>query len=398
MAKVCILGGGFIGRFYAESLCGRRSKDTVTVVYSRKEATASRFAKDYDVPHYCTEMEDAIAHTESEFVVIALPNYLHEEAVMLCVKHKKAVLCTKPLGRTAEEALRMTLACEEAGVFAGYLEDLCYTPKFLKSVKSVEEGAIGRVLWAKSRETHPGPHADWFWDMEKAGGGAVVDLGCHCIEIARNFIGKDVLPIEVMCWADTQVKPIDAEDHAIGLVKYENGAIGQFEVSWTFRGGMDLRDEVMGTEGTIWINSFLRTGFEMFTSGNTENYVAEKAETNVGWQFPVGDEAHELGYPTMFNDMFDAYEKGLQPRETFYDGYVVNAIIDAAYKSAKTKLWEPVQLPEWRGKRGLTKPSVYQEYDEKHWLIKEEILPNGDKKIILKDKSTGVISEIAQLG
>lgn len=53
-----------------------------------------------------------------------------------------------------------------------------------------------------------------------------------------------------MCWADTQVKPIDAEDHAIGLVKYENGAIGQFEVSWTFRGGMDLRDEVMGSEGT----------------------------------------------------------------------------------------------------------------------------------------------------
>lgn len=395
MAKVCILGGGFIGRFYAESLCGRRSKDSVTVVYSRKESTASRFAKDYDVPHYCTEMEEAIAHPESEFVVIALPNYLHEEAVMLCVKHKKAVLCTKPLGRTAEEALRMTFACEKAGVFAGYLEDLCYTPKFLKSVKSVEDGAIGRVLWAKSRETHPGPHADWFWDMEKAGGGAVIDLGCHCIEIARNFIGKDVLPVEVMCWADTQVKPIDAEDHAIGLVKYENGAIGQFEVSWTFRGGMDLRDEVMGTEGTIWVNSFLRTGFEMFTSGNTDNYVAEKAETNVGWQFPVGDEAHELGYPTMFNDMFDAYEKGHQPRETFYDGYVVNAIIDAAYKSAKTKLWEPVQLPEWRGKRGLTKPSVYQEYDEKHWLIKEEILPNGDKKIIVKDKSTGVISEIA---
>ncbi len=397
MANICILGGGFIGRFYAESLCGRRSKDSVKVVYSRKEATASRFANDYNVPHFCTEMEDAIAHPESEFVVIALPNYLHEEAVMLCVKHKKAVLCTKPLGRTAEEALRMTLACEEAGIFAGYLEDLCYTPKFLKSVKSVEDGAIGRILWAKSRETHPGPHAEWFWDIEKAGGGAVLDLGCHCIEIARNFIGKDVLPVEVMCWADTQVKPIDAEDHAIGLVKYENGAIGQFEVSWTFRGGMDLRDEVMGTEGTIWVNSFLRTGFEMFTSGNSANYVAEKAETNVGWQFPVGDEAHELGYPTMFNDMFDAYENGTQPRETFYDGYVVNAIIDAAYKSAKTKLWEPVQLPEWRGKRGLTKPSVYQSYDENHWLIKEEILPNGDKKVILKNKASGEISEISSL-
>ena len=95
-----------------------------------------------------------------------------------------------------------------------------------------------------------------------------------------------------MCWADTQVKPIDAEDHGIGLVKYENGAIGQFEVSWTFRGGMDLRDEVIGTEGTIWINSFLRTGFEMFTTGKGADYVAEKAESNTGWLFPVGDEAN----------------------------------------------------------------------------------------------------------
>lgn len=67
-------------------------------------------------------------------------------------------------------------------------------------------------------------------------GGAIIDLGCHCVEIGRNFIGKNVRPVEVMCWADTQVHPIDAEDHAIGLVKYENGAIGQFEVSWTFRG------------------------------------------------------------------------------------------------------------------------------------------------------------------
>ena len=396
MAKVCILGGGFIGRFYADSLCGRRGRDIVTVVYARKEETAIRFAKDYSVPHYRTDMEEAIAHPESEFVVIALPNFLHEEAVMLCVKHKKAVLCTKPLGRTAEEALRMTKACEEAGIFAGYLEDLCYTPKFLKSLKSVEDGAIGRVLWAKSRETHPGPHADWFWDLEKAGGGAMLDLGCHCVEISRNFIGKDVLPVEVMCWADTQVKPIDAEDHAIGLVKYENGAIGQFEVSWTFRGGMDLRDEVMGTEGTIWVNSFLRTGFEMFTSGAGENYVAEKAESTSGWQFPVGDEAHELGYPNMFNDMFDAFEQGHAPRETFYDGYVVNAILDAAYASAKTKIWEPVKLPVWRGQRGLQKPSVYQEYDADHWLIKEETLPNGDKKTIIKHKMTGTITEKEQ--
>ena len=108
---------------------------------------------------------------------------------------------------------------------------------------------MGKVLWARSRETHPGPHSDWFWNKELSGGGAIVDMGCHCIEISRNFIGKDIRPVEVICWADTQVHPIDAEDSAVGMVRYANGAMGQFEVSWTFRGGMDLRDEVSGTEG-----------------------------------------------------------------------------------------------------------------------------------------------------
>ena len=395
MAKLCILGGGFIGRFYAESLIGRRGKDTVNVVYSRTQATADRFGKDYNVANVFTDMEAAIMHSESEIVIVSLPNFQHEEAVLLCAKHKKAVLCTKPLGRNAQEAMTMLKACEEAGIFTGYLEDLCYTPKFQKSLKAVKQGAIGRVLWAKSRETHPGPHSDWFWDKNFAGGGAILDMGCHCIEIARNFIGKDIRPVEVMCWADTQVKPIDAEDHAIGLVKYENGAIGQFEASWTFRGGMDLRDEVMGTEGTIWINSWLRTGFEMFTSGASEpGYVVEKAETANGWQFPVGDEAHELGYPNMFIDMFDAYENGTEPQETFYDGYVVNAIVDAAYKSAKTKLWEPIDLPLWKGQVGLSKPSVFKEYDGDNWHIKDEILPNGDKRAIIKNKVSGEISQI----
>lgn len=219
----------------------------------------------------------------------------------------------------------------------------------------------------------------------------MIDLGCHCVEISRNFIGKNIRPVEVMCWADTRVHPIDAEDNAIGLVKYENGAIGQFEVSWTFRGGMDLRDEVMGTEGTIWANNFLRTGFEMFTTGKGSQYVAEKAESNAGWLFPVGDEVHELGYSHMFTDMFDAIDKGRQPAETFYDGYIVNAILDAAYLSARTRQWEPVQLQDWRGVSAGRQEKEMTSYDEQYYLIKEEVLPNGEKKYIIKHKQTGSI-------
>ena len=393
MVKIAMLGSGFIGRFYADSLQGYRNKDKIVSIYSRREESAKSFAQDYKVPHWTTNMEEAIARPDVDVVCISLPNNLHEQAVMLCCKHKKSVMTTKPLGRNATEAKRMLEAVESAGIFNGYLEDLVYTPKFIKAHESVKNGALGRILWAKSREAHPGPHSDWFWDLEQAGGGCILDLGCHCVEIARSYIGKDIKPIEVMCWADTQVKPIEAEDHAIGLVKYENGAIGQFEVSWTFRGGLDLRDEVMGSEGTIWINSFLRTGFDMFSTGKGTGYVAEKAESNTGWMFPVGDELNELGYNHMFMDMFNALEAGVAPKETFYDGYVVNAILDAAYLSAKTKLWEPVKLDVWRGKEGIGKDSHLTEYDADHYFVKEEMTHYGAKKLILKNKQSGKIIE-----
>lgn len=393
MKKIAMLGSGFIGRFYADSLQGYRSRDKIVSIYSRRKESADKFAKDYDVAFSTDNLEAAVNRPEVDVVCISLPNNLHEEAVNLCCKHKKAVICTKPLGRNAEESKRMLEAVEKAGIFNGYLEDLVYTPKFLKAHESVKNGALGRILWAKSRETHPGPHSDWFWDINQAGGGCMLDLGCHCVEIGRSYIGKDIKPMEVMCWADTQVKPIDAEDHAIALVKYENGAIGQFEVSWTFRGGLDLRDEVMGTEGTIWINSFLRTGFEMFTSGKGADYVAEKAESNSGWLFPVGDELNELGYNHMFKDMFDAMESGKAPKETFYDGYIVNAVLDACYKSSKSKQWEPVKLDVWRGKTGVSKDSHLVSYDNDHYLVKEEITHYGAKKWILKNKKTGKITE-----
>jgi hypothetical protein len=262
-------------------------------------------------------------------------------------------------------------------------------------------------------------------------------MGCHCIEIGRSFIGKDKRPLRAFCWGATQVHPIKAEDHAIGLVEYEGGAISQFEVSWTFRGGMDLRDEVSGTEGTIRLDHFLRTGFEMFTAAGESGYVAEKAEGQIGWLFPVGDEAHELGYVHMFQDMLDALEAGRAPVETFYDGYVVNAIIDSCYKSMKSGRWEPVEVKGWQAGVGMAlmaerpKESARKAAKGRNGVgatpakgpgkasgrpqeaesgtnqgkragktenqgfsvIKTERLPDGRTKRILKDKATGRIVE-----
>jgi predicted dehydrogenase len=384
--RVAMLGTGLIGDFYTMTLHGQRGRDRVQVVYSRSEERGAAFRERWGVPEATTSIEAAVGHPEVDTVVVGLPNHMHEQAVAAAAAAGKAVLVTKPLARSADEARRILDTVERAGVFGGYLEDLVYTPKTRKALASTGSGAIGDVLWVRSRETHPGPHSAWFWDAAQAGGGAIVDLGCHCIEIVRSFVGKGNRPVEVMCWADTLVHPIEAEDNAIALIRFESGAVGQFEVSWTFRGGMDLRDEVAGTEGTIWLNHFLRTGFEMFTSGQG-GYVAEKAEAEAGWQFPVGDEVAELGYVEMFTDMFDAMEAGRDPVETLYDGYVVNAVMDACYRSAEARAWAPVEL-DWRGG---TAPRVARDERREDGLvvIKEEHLPDGRRKLILKDPATG---------
>jgi predicted dehydrogenase len=391
--SVTMLGTGLIGDFYTMTLHGQRRRDRVRVVYSRTEERGRAFSERWSIPEHTTDLQAAVTHPETDVVIIGLPNYLHADAVAAAAAAGKAVLCTKPLGRNAEEARRILETVEKAGVFGGYLEDLCYTPKSLKAIASVEGGAIGDVTWVRSRETHPGPHSAWFWDGRLTGGGAIIDLGCHCIEIIRSFVGKGNRPVEVMCHTDTLVHPISDEDNAIALIRFESGAVGQFEVSWTFRGGMDLRDEVAGTHGTIWLNHFLRTGFEMFTTGGSGGYVAEKAETSAGWLFPVGDEASELGYVDMFSDMFDAIDDGRTPRETLYDGYVVNEIMDACYRSARSRAWEPVDLFEWRG--GST-PRIggQPELHDGKVVIKREILPDGRQKLIVKDRETGDFADL----
>ena len=390
--KIAILGTGFISDFYTSTLHSQRALDRVHTVYSRSIKKGNIFKEKWGIENCTDDMNSAINNTEVDTIIIGLPNHLHKDAVLAAAEAGKSILCTKPLGRNAQEAIEMLQAVEKHGVFNGYLEDLVYPPKTLKAIRSVNDGAIGNVMWARSRETHPGPHSDWFWDNTLAGGGAIIDMGCHCVEIIRNFIGKNIRPTEVMCWADTLVHPVEGEDHGIGLVRFENGAMGQLEVSWAFRGGMDLRDEISGTEGTIWLNHWLRTGFEMFTSGSKGGYVAEKAEGDSGWLFPVGDEAAELGYTDMFNNMFNSMDNNEEPMETFYDGYIVNTIIDACYKSAKTKQWEPVDISIWRGDKNVPHIRNVKEVDGQI-LIKSEVMPDGTTKQILKDPNTGKVSE-----
>ena len=148
-----MLGTGLIGTFYTMTIQGGRNRDKVEVLYSRTKERAEKVAKDWNVKHAVTDMAEAINHPDTNVVVIGLPNNLHLEAVKLAAKAGKAILSTKPLARTGAEAKVILDIVENAGVFHGYLKDLVYPPKTLKALESVRKGTIGKVLWARSRET-----------------------------------------------------------------------------------------------------------------------------------------------------------------------------------------------------------------------------------------------------
>ena len=386
-----MLGTGLIGDFYTDTLHGQRGRDRVRVVYSRSAERGARVPRALGrSPSTTTDLAAAIDHPDTDVVVVGLPElpprgggraWRPRPARRSCARSRSGGRPTRRAG--------CSTTVEKAGVFGGYLEDLCYTPKTLKASRASSAGAIGDVTWVRSRETHPGPHSAWFWDGRLTGGGAIIDLGCHCIEIIRNFVGKGNRPVEVLCHTDTLVHPIADEDNAIALIRFESGAIGQFEVSWTFRGGMDLRDEVAGTHGTIWLNHFLRTGFEMFTRRRRGRL--RRGEGRDGRRAGCSRSATRSASSatsTCSATCSAAIEEGRAPRETFYDGYVVNASWTPPIGRRRSRAWEPVELFDWRGgttPRIATTPETF----EGQVVIKREVLPDGRTKLILKDPASG---------
>src|SRR5918997_1644398 len=102
--------------------------------------------------------------------------------------------------RERADAKTMFAAAKRAGAMHGYAETEVFAPCVVKAREVIASGGVGRVLWVRSRESHGGPHSKHFWDVSKTGGGAMHDLGCHCISAARYFFGKDDEIVELMAW------------------------------------------------------------------------------------------------------------------------------------------------------------------------------------------------------
>jgi predicted dehydrogenase len=341
--RIGLLGAGFVSNFYLLGLQDVPGWE-IPVVASPHIDHARQFAEKWKIPEASVDINGVIARKDLDLVILGVPNYLHMELAVRCARAGKHVVGTKPLGRNRHEAKAMLEAVESAGVLHGYAETEVFSPAVIKAREYIERGSIGRVLTVRSREAHAGPHADWFWKRELAGGGALLDMGCHTIEAARYFVGKENPIVEVIAWTDRLYhhERTDAEDNAVLLMRFQGGQLGQAELSWTARGGLDLRNEVYGTEGAVFTDVTRETPLRVFSRPGA-GYIVEKAESETGWLFPPVDEAWIYGYREEMRHFIDCIEQQRMPRETFADGYAVNCILDAAYRSAQTKRWERVE-------------------------------------------------------
>ena len=341
--SIALLGSGFVAEFYMQGLANVHGHKVV-MNYSRDEIRAKNFADRWSIAKWTTDLPKLIKRTDIDLYIIALPNEAHMPVSLELSRLGKNQVCTKPLGRTREEAKAMREAARRSGAMHGYAETEVFAPCVVRARQMIEQGGIGRVLWVRSRESHSGPHSPHFWDVEKTGGGALNDLGCHCIEAARYFFGKQDNIVEVMAWGACLVhhEKTEGEDNALLVLKFESGGIGHCELSWTTKGGLDLRNEVHGTEGSVFTDVTRGTPISAFSTSSA-GYVVEKADTDLGWTRPLPEEAFAYGYQAEMRHFVDCVRDHVTPRETYEDGYVVNCVLEAGYESMRSGKWVRVE-------------------------------------------------------
>jgi predicted dehydrogenase len=342
--RIAMLGSGFVAGFYMQGLADVPAQVVVTN-YSRSSKRAHDFANRWNILHPSTNLDGLIARDDIDLYVIALPNEEHLPVGLKLAAAGRNQVCTKPLGRNGNEARQLRDAALASGAIHGYAETEVFAPAVVKARQTIESGGIGRVLWVRSRESHSGPHSPHFWDAGLAGGCAMLDLGCHCIEAARYFFGKEDSILQVLAWGATLVhgERTKGEDNALLVLQFASGGIAHCEMSWTTKGGLDLRNEIHGSEGSVFTDVTRMTPITAFTT-KAAGYVVEKADMDFGWTMPLPEEAFAYGYQGEMKHFVECVRRGRQPRESYEDGYIVNCILDAGYRSMRERVWVAVEL------------------------------------------------------
>ncbi len=349
--RLAQIGSGWISTVHMDSyrmIANKVGGLEVVALATVEEEQGRQFCKQYKIPEMVTNYRDLLKRNDIDVCTVAVPNYLHAPIAKDVLEAGKHVIVEKPLAVNLEEAEQLIQLADSKGLIIGYAEELCYVPKFSRMKQIAEMGGIGQLYMVKQCEKHAGPYSPWFWKRAEAGGGILMDMGCHAIEFCRWAMGKKKVTAVTAHMATYLHKDVtDLEDHVILTMEFENGGIAQVESSWALKGGMSSTAEMYGTEGVLYGDLLDGMGLRCYSENGyfpmPDNKALMGGPDSAGWSHPDYDWLWNNGYPQEFEDFFQCIREGYTPVESGQDGMDVLEIMLAGYHSAGMK--KTVKLP-----------------------------------------------------
>lgn len=343
--KVGIIGIGGICRgahLHAYELMADRVEIVAMcdIIVERAREQAERF----HVPYVFSDYHDLLALEELDAVDICTPNYLHSVIAVEALNRGLHVFTEKPDAVSVAEAEKMKSAAEKNGKTLMAMRNNRYMPvsSFLK--KYIGDGKMGEIYAARCgwqrRRGIPGK-GGWFTTKEQSGGGPLIDLGVHMIDLAMWFMDFPqpvaVTAMTYNCFSDSDVSDsvnsdfgdkkedgvFDVEDLAVGSIRFANGAVLQLEISWASNVEKEQRYvELRGTKaGATWTPDRVM----LYEEGKKG-----KQFTSTVQRTPIVEE-----HAVNISNFIDVLEGSDKPVYAMYQGAMMMKIIDALYESAE---------------------------------------------------------------
>lgn len=331
MIRVGICGAGQIVPNHCDAVA-RTPGVEVAAISSRTLKSARRMARTYKIKQAYDDHRKLIERPDLDLIVVAAPNYQHAELSLRAFDAGKHVMVEKPLAVTVAEGRRMVAAAKRAGKYLFYAEQLPLAPKFVRLTEMAQAGDFGDIYLVRQVERHAGPYSPWFFQKETAGGGALMDLGCHSISVIREIFGKAEVG-KVSAIARTyRHHHGDVEDFIIVQMQFASGAVGVAESNWCHLGGMDSVTEVFGSQGNGYADLFQGSGLDLYS----EKQVSGRHARLRGWRTDQYDPVYENGYLAQTEAMVDTLVFDKPPAQSGEDGLAVLRIMLKAYQAART--------------------------------------------------------------
>lgn len=281
---------------------------------------------------------EELVNSDVDVVYIASPVNLHFEHVVAAAKGKKHVFCEKPLGLTVEEAEKMIAICHEEGVLLGTGLMMRFLSQHKEAAKLIQEGKIGKPVYCRAQLScwYPPIKDAWRQDPVLGGGGSLMDMGSHCIDLLEMFFGKVK---SVSCHINNTIHPYKSEDSAVVALIFEKGAMGTVDTYFCIPDNSSKNAlELYGSKGSIIASGTIGQGISgkmtAFLEQDISGYNAQQIRNN-GEGLPIEPKPVNT-YCAEIEEFSQAILEKRSPSNDCNIGLHSQKVMAACYESAKT--------------------------------------------------------------